>query len=147
MDDKSKTFMKSAFDSEGDLEYTIDHHMIRSWVNHWHGHPALVQKPDAGDASTSESGTLLRLKFPKGPDEESPEAISWEEFFTRFEEEHLALQYIDEPRSGSPIQPFARLVDRHFVQADSQALADLSSKEPQEGATTSKPESDGGANH
>ena len=135
MDEHSKTFIKSAFDSQGDLEYTIDHHLIRKWVSHWHGHPALASEPVAG------SHTLLRLRFPKGPDEETPEAISWDEFFKRFDAEHLALQYVDEPRSsGSAVEPFARLVDRNLAQADSQTLAALSTEKAEEAPKSKAPD-------
>lgn len=129
MDNKDKTFMKSAFDTTGDLEYTTDHHMIRQWAGRWHGHPAVAKSPDAGTAA---SGGLLRIRFPKDPDEKSLESISWDEFFRRFEEQHLALEYLDEPRSQVKGQPFARLVDRRTVQADSQALAGLSEEEPEQ---------------
>jgi hypothetical protein len=133
MDNKDKTFMKSGFDVTGDLEYTTDHQMIRRWAGRWHGHPALTKTPDAGTAQSGRtSGGRLRIRFPNDPDEKSLQSISWDEFFKRFEEQHLALEYLDEPRSQVKRQPFVRLVDRRTVQADSQALADLSGEEPQE---------------
>jgi hypothetical protein len=131
MDNNDKTFMKSGFDVTGDLEYTTDHKMIRRWAGRWHAHPAVAKTPDAG--TTQSGGTtsgLLRIRFPRDPDEKSLQSISWDEFFKRFDEQHLALEYLDEPRSEVKGRPFARLVDRRTVQADSQALADLS-EEPQ----------------
>ena len=127
-DDNSKTFIKSAFDVEGDLEYTTDHHMIRSWVSRWHGHPAVIHSADAVAAG---SGSILHIRFPKDPDETSLKSISWDEFFERFEQEHLALEYLDEPKTNVTGQPFARLVDRNLVQSDSQSLSSLSPEEPE----------------
>ncbi len=133
-----KNFIKSAFDVEGDLEYTTDHHMIRSWVGRWHGHPALAKSADTTEAG---SGSLLRIKFPKDPNEKSLESISWDEFFEHFEQEHLALEYLDEPKSNVTGEPFARLVDRRTVGADSQVLASLSPEEPTK--TEESPAQDG----
>jgi hypothetical protein len=134
MKNKGKTFMKSGFDVTGDLEYTTDHRMIRLWAGRWHGHPAVAKTEDTASAqSGSTSGGPLRIRFPKDPDEKSLQSISWDEFFKRFEDQHLALEYVDEPRSQVKGQPFVRLVDRRTVQADSQALADLSQEsEPQQ---------------
>jgi hypothetical protein len=132
MDNKDKTFMKSAFDTTGDLEYTTDHHMIRRWAGRWHGHPAVAKSPDTDSPQSGPtSGGPLRIRFPNDPDEKLLQAISWDEFFKRFEEQHLALEYLDEPRSQVKGRPFARLVDRRTVQADSQALAGLSEEEPE----------------
>jgi hypothetical protein len=133
MDSKDKTFMKSGFDVTGDLEYSTDHKMIRQWVGRWHGHPAITKITNVGTAeSGGTTGGLLRIRFPKDPDAKSLQSISWDEFFKRFEEQHLALEYLDEPRVEVKGQPFARLVDRRTVQADSRALTSLSEDEPQE---------------
>jgi hypothetical protein len=130
MDNRDKTFMKSGFDVTGDLEYTTDHKMIRHWASRWHGHPAVAKSPDDGTTEGGRTtGGLLRIRFPKDPDEKLLQSISWDEFFKRFEEQHLALEYLDEPRSQIKGRPFARLVDRRTVQADSRALADLSEEE------------------
>jgi hypothetical protein len=124
MGKKDKTFMKSGFDITGDVEYTTDHKMIRQWAGRWHARPATMKGRDAEPAEGKPTaGGVLRIRFPKDPDEKSLQPISWDEFFRRFEAEHLALEYLDEPRSQVKGQPFARLVDRRSVQADSQALA------------------------
>jgi hypothetical protein len=133
MGNKDKTFMKSGFDVTGDLEYTTDHKMIRNWAGRWHGHPAVTKSDDVGTAESGRTtGGSLRIRFPKDPDEKSLQSISWDEFFRRFEEQHLALEYLDEPRNQVKGRPFARLVDRGTVQADSQALADLSEESQHE---------------
>jgi hypothetical protein len=131
MDKKDKTFAKSGFDVTGDLEYSTDHKMVRRWAARWHGQPAMVMKSqDSASAQGAQpTGDQLRIRFPHDPDGKSLQAISWDEFFRQFEEQHLALEYLDEPRSHVKGQPFARLVDRRTVQADSQALSGLSEKE------------------
>ena len=57
-----------------------------------------------GTGDAKDAG-LLRLDF--GKPEESLEAISWEEFFEKFEESELALLYEDEPDNR-----FSKLVRR-----------------------------------
>jgi hypothetical protein len=130
---KDKTFSKSGFDTTGDLEYTTDHKMIRQWVGRWHGHPALLKNPDSAPSSSGRTAVgSLRIRFPKDPDDKSLQPISWSEFFARFDEQHLALEYLDVPRTQANGRPFARLVDSGTVQADSQALYDLAEEEPRQ---------------
>ena len=79
---------------------TTDHETIRKWADARAGRPARVKGTgDAADAG------LLRLDF--GKPEENLEAITWEEFFAKFEESELALLYEDEPASR-----FSKLVRR-----------------------------------
>ena len=79
---------------------TTDHETIRKWAETRDGRPARVK----GTGDTEDAG-LLRLDF--GKPEESLEAITWEEFFDKFEESELALLYEDEPDSR-----FSKLVRR-----------------------------------
>jgi len=107
-----KNFMKSAFDSFGDLEYTTDHHRIRSWVTSHRGHPALVK---------SEPKSLY-IRFPSHPkDDDSVETISWDAFFDKFEADHLAMQFVSDPSSGQGSPPVT-FVNRNTVQADDASL-------------------------
>jgi hypothetical protein len=129
MDKQDKTFMKSGFDVAGDLEYTTDHRMIRRWVSRWHGHPAVDKSSDVAASGGGQREGALRIRLPHATDEHKLQEISWDEFFRRFEAEHLALEYLDEPRSTVKGQPFARLVDRRTVQADSQTLSGLSGED------------------
>jgi hypothetical protein len=69
---------------------TTDHETIRKWAKARGGKPARVK----GTGDVNDPG-LLRLDF--GEPEEGLEAISWEEFFDKFEESNLALLYQDEP--------------------------------------------------
>ena len=79
---------------------TTDHATIRKWAEARDGRPARVK----GTGDAKDAG-LLRLDF--GKPEESLEAITWEEFFEKFEESELALLYEDEPDNR-----FSKLVRR-----------------------------------
>src|SRR5215831_2595025 len=107
MDKQDKTFMKSGFDVTGDLEFTTDHKMIRRWVSRWHGHPAVDKGSNATGAGSGRREGALRIRLPHATDEQVLQEISWDEFFSRFEAEHLALEYLDEPRGNVKGQPFA----------------------------------------
>ena len=73
---------------------------IRKWAEAREGRPARVK----GTGDAKDAG-LLRLDF--GKPEESLEAITWDEFFEKFEESELALLYEDEPDNR-----FSKLVRR-----------------------------------
>ena len=79
---------------------TTDHETIRKWAEAREGRPARVK----GTGDAKDAG-LLRLDF--GEPEENLEAITWEEFFDKFEESELAFLYEDEPHNR-----FSKLVRR-----------------------------------
>jgi hypothetical protein len=79
---------------------TTDHSTIRNWAEARDGRPARVK----GTGDAKDAG-LLRIDF--GEPEESLEAITWEDFFDKFEERGLALLYEDEPDHR-----FSKLVQR-----------------------------------
>ena len=79
---------------------TTDHATIRRWAEARGGRPARVKATGGRD-----DPGLLRLDF--GEPEPELEAISWEEFFDKFDASHLALLYQDEPNSR-----FNKLIDR-----------------------------------
>ena len=79
---------------------TTDHETIRKWADARGGRPARVK----GTGDAKDAG-LLRLDF--GKPDESLDAISWEEFFEKFDESQLALLYEDEPGNR-----FNKLVSR-----------------------------------
>jgi len=105
-------FIKSGFDTFGDLEYTTDHQRIRSWVKSHHGQPALVKgEPE-----------LLYIRFPSHPkNDNSVKTISWDDFFDRFEHDHLAMQFVSEPPRGQASPPVT-FVNRNTAQADDASL-------------------------
>ena len=79
---------------------TTDHETIRKWAEARDGRPARVK----GTGGANDPG-LLRLDF--GEPEETLEAVTWDEFFDKFEESELALLYEDEPDNR-----FNKLVSR-----------------------------------
>lgn len=87
-------------------EKTIDHDTIRKWVEERGGHPSTVRR------SATESGPgILRIDFPGYSGEESLQQISWDEFFTAFEENNLAFLHQDHTASGE-LSRFCKLVRR-----------------------------------
>jgi hypothetical protein len=87
---------------------TTDHATIRQWVEERGGHPAMVK----GTGSQGEAG-VLRIEFPgySNSNSDSLKEISWDEFFNKFDEKHLAFLYQDEMRSGQESR-FSKFVSR-----------------------------------
>jgi hypothetical protein len=85
---------------------TIDHDTIRQWVEARGGRPARVrQTGGSGDPG------VIRIDMPGYSGQDSLEPISWEEFFDKFEENHLAFVYQDTTAAGQRSH-FNKLVDR-----------------------------------
>jgi hypothetical protein len=89
-----------------DAEKTTDHEAIRQWVEERNGTPASVP----GTAKGEDVG-LVRIDFAEDDEEAALEAISWDEFFEKFEEKQLAFLYQDQQANGEP-STFNRLVMR-----------------------------------
>lgn len=85
---------------------TTDHDEIRKWVEERGGHPSTVKRTKTG----GEPG-LLRIDFPGYSGEGTLEEISWEDFFEKFEKEHLAFLYQEETKGGKESR-FCKLVER-----------------------------------
>lgn len=90
----------------GESKVTTDHEAIRKWTEQRDGRPARVKATGSGD-----DPGLLRIDFPGYGGEESLERISWEDFFAKFEEKHLAFVYQDQMKSGEPSR-FFKFVNR-----------------------------------
>jgi len=86
---------------------TIDHDEIRRWVDEHDGSPARVR----GTEGSGEGTGVLRIDFPGGAGEDQLEHISWEEWFTTFDNNGLALLYREKKASGED-STFAKLVER-----------------------------------
>lgn len=80
---------------------TIDHHVIRAWVEARGGRPARVR--GGGE------GGILRIDF--APWDEALEEMPWDAFFQVFEERGLAFLHQDMTESGSESR-FNKFVDR-----------------------------------
>jgi len=83
---------------------TVDHTTIRKWAEQRGGRPSRVKRTGAG-----EDPGILRIDF--GDPDATLEEISWDEFFDKFEENHLALLYQDEDEAGHKSR-FNKLIDR-----------------------------------
>ena len=73
---------------------TTDHDAIRKWVEERGGTPSKVSATSSG-----QDDGILRIDFAEP--EESLAPVSWEEFFTIFEENGLAFLHQDKTEDGS----------------------------------------------
>jgi hypothetical protein len=83
---------------------TVDHATIRKWAEQRGGRPSRVKRTGNGD-----DPGILRIDF--GEPDASLEEISWDEFFEKFEQNHLALLYQDQDDAGHTSR-FNKLIDR-----------------------------------
>jgi len=90
----------------GESRTTTNHDEIRKWAEARGGKPATVKSTE----SNGEAG-VLRIDFPGYRGEGSLEEISWDEFFKKFDEKHLAFLYQDKTSSGQESR-FFKLVSR-----------------------------------
>lgn len=85
---------------------TTDHQTIKQWVEERGGVPARV----AGTGGDDDPG-ILRIDFPGYGDEEGLEEISWDEFFTKFDESNLAFLYQETTSEGEKSR-FSKFIQR-----------------------------------
>jgi len=83
---------------------TTDHEKIKKWAKDRDGVPATVKETE----KNGHAG-ILRIDF--GPREKGLEEISWEDFFRKFEEAHLAFLYQDKTKDGK-VSRFHKFVAR-----------------------------------
>src|SRR5579862_9070841 len=75
---------------------TSDHEVIKNWVEAREGVPASV----AATKGKGEIG-LLRIKFPRtSKSPQNLDEISWDDFFKKFDENHLKLLYQEKTKTG-----------------------------------------------
>ncbi len=86
---------------------TTDLNEIRSWVEEHNGKPAKVK----GTGDGRDQG-ILRIDFPGGAGKESLEEISWEDWFKKFDDNHLAFLYQKQKVSGEG-STFFKLIRRN----------------------------------
>lgn len=92
----------------GESHTTTDHETIRRWAEARDGQPATVRDT----AHRGEHAGVLRIEFPDaGGNDEKLEAITWDEFFDKFDGEELAFLYQDET-SGGDTSRFFKFVSR-----------------------------------
>ncbi|MBO0692455.1 MAG: hypothetical protein J2P58_06130 [Acidimicrobiaceae bacterium] len=85
---------------------TTDHEEIRSWVEGHGGKPVTVR-----DTESNGAPGVLRFDFPGGAGGERLEEITWDDWFTKFDENGLALVYQSQKASGED-STFFKLVKR-----------------------------------
>jgi hypothetical protein len=90
----------------GESHTTVDHNIIRKWVEERGGRSATVKRT----GSREEPG-ILRVDFPGYGGEESLEEIPWEEFFEKFEVKKLAFLYQEQTSSGEQSR-FCKFINR-----------------------------------
>jgi hypothetical protein len=90
----------------GESKTTTNHDEIRRWVEDRGGHPARVK-----DTERKGSPGLLRIDYPGFSGEERLEEISWDEFFTGFDENNLAFLYQEKTKDGKQSR-FSKLIER-----------------------------------
>jgi hypothetical protein len=98
--------MSNQTDTKGTSRTTTDHETIRRWVEARGGRPATVKATGGGD-----DAGILRIDYPGRGDDSSLEEISWEEFFSKFEESNLAFLYQDHKADGEESR-FSKFVSR-----------------------------------
>lgn len=91
---------------------TTNHDEIRRWAEERGGHPAEVAA-----TGTRGSAGILRIDFPGYGDDDALNEISWDDFFRKFDEKHLAFLYQDHLKDGSPSR-FSKFVNRESVETD-----------------------------
>jgi hypothetical protein len=75
---------------------TSDHETIRRWVEDRGGRPVIVKSTHRGGKETG----IIRIDFPGYSGKDTLEEISWDEFFRKFDDAHLAFVYEDETSTG-----------------------------------------------
>jgi hypothetical protein len=91
----------------GSSTSTVDHDFIRRWTEERGGHPAHVAKTGKAGGDVG----VLRIDFPGYSGEETLEAISWEQFFDKFEDAELEFVYQEKTGDGA-LSRFNKLVHR-----------------------------------
>ena len=88
---------------------TTNHDDIRKWAEARGGSPATVRS-----THTKDNPGIIRIEFPGAPNanDDALEEISWEEFFEKFDEAHLALLYQEKTARAQQFQQDRRPRDR-----------------------------------
>lgn len=89
---------------------TTNHEVIRRWIESRKGHPSVVKSTDG---RKRDSAGLLRVDFnePEGPLDE----ISWDDFFSTFDENGLAFLFQEKTAAGRKSR-FNKFVKRDSVE-------------------------------
>ena len=98
-------------------ETLTDHQRIKEWAETRQAKPACVRGTgDKGDLG------MIRLDFPGYSGGDSLEEITWDEWFSQFDENNLAL-VVQEKTADGQRSNFNKLVSRDSETSDSRAKA------------------------
>lgn len=84
---------------------TIDHDIIRHWIEERDGQPAMVE-----ETIEDGKGGILQVRFSDGSQDELQD-VEWEAFFEAFERKELAFLHQQETADGAASR-FYKFVDR-----------------------------------
>jgi len=87
-------------------DQTHDHKRIQKWVEERKGIPAKIK----GTGKSDDDG-VLRVHFPEHSDSDNFEEISWDDFFSEFDEKELDFLYQDKKADGET-STFHKFVSR-----------------------------------
>ena len=85
---------------------THDHRTIKKWAEDRNGIPAKIK----GTGKDTDEG-VLRIHFPEHSESDNFEKISWENFFTDFDDNQLDFLY-QEKKADGEISTFHKFVAR-----------------------------------
>jgi hypothetical protein len=97
---------RSATGRHGSAKTTTDHETIKRWAKKRGGHPATVL------GTTDDTTGVLRIDFPGYSGEGTLKEVSWNDFFKKFDREHLAFLYQDKTASGR-MSRFGKFIERN----------------------------------
>ncbi len=86
---------------------TTDHKKIKKWTEERGGKPAVVKNT----AKSGKGAGVLRVNFPQYSTDSSLQEITWEEFFSIFDEKKLAFLYQEKTADGKESR-FFKFVSR-----------------------------------
>ena len=90
------------------VKVTTDHKIIRQWAEQRGGEPASILDRE----TPHENAGVLRIRFADSAEEDRVKRISWSDFFTRFEQSHLAFLYEEENAEGDQSR-FFKFISRN----------------------------------
>jgi hypothetical protein len=96
--------------SKAESKVTFDHDEIRRWAEDRDAKPACVR----GTGGAGDIG-MIRLDFPGYSGEDTLEHISWEDWFSKFDDRNLALLYQETTAEGQKSN-FNKLVSRETAE-------------------------------
>jgi hypothetical protein len=100
---------------------TTDHNEIQRWAEDRGGKPVCIRRT----GSENDAG-VLRINFPGYSKDNSLQAISWEEFFVKFDQTGLAMVYQEKTAAGEKSN-FNKLVKRETAERKAQGGGSRSS--------------------